>query len=293
MSGRERATPLTALGDLLSWIDGLPARELWFRGQPAHWDLKPAVLRRPTETSLRGHAARLIQHLDRIPVEAVKKDYVLGDEMWHLLQSERQLNRDFVRLTASFTDAPATVVEAYFRAQHHRLPTRLLDWTVHPLTALYFAVAPGLENDDGALYALDPVYPVSEKIGTSEYAIAIAAPVVADHDIVLRTVAPLFDAESVEAAYYGDRIQPPRVGAPIPVAPNLAAGRMFAQGSCFTLHPYGCPDFRDGVVEQISIPATGKAGIRAQLRRLGVTHASLFPEADSAVTDIKERWGLP
>lgn len=54
--------------------------------------------------------------------------------------------------------------EWLFLMQHHRLPTRLLDWSESILVALYFATNENAE-DDGAVYALLPHELNSRQVG--------------------------------------------------------------------------------------------------------------------------------
>jgi hypothetical protein len=305
---RKRSISVGSVGEVLSWIKRQKPDELWLRGQPRTWVPEPALLRNSVSRGLRECEGRRWAQLWGPQYAA--KNYEESDPRL-LISAERRLNYEFVRETRSLLALPASNVETYFLAQHHRLPTRLLDWSTRPLTALFFAVVDEYGEhsiEDGILYALNPVYPIQIMLdrpsrgGDPTDLRTTHGPFTPADELLAGLIEQSFrgeawnfnltQTEATETDGDGVRSALAEVDTPIPVAPNLEAGRMFAQGSCFTLHPFRCPQFQSKVLKSAVIPACKKGEIRNELRRLGVTYTALFPEPDSAVRDIRARWSI-
>lgn len=256
MSGPNAAdeNPLTALRqntlglrvvasveNLMGYLESRPRR--WWRGHSRwDWDLVPGLLR-----SAQSDNERLIEF-------------------------ERKLNQEFLRRGASMLPVDQDdSTEIYILAQHHGLPTRLLDWTTGPLTALFFAVADD-QDEDGVIHSLSPTY--TFRLGEDWHAHPVSS---RDVDVQLLS---LFEAPRTT-------LGPPEAPAAFPVLPNLRAGRMLQQGTCFTFHSPNAGRFPRGSFESSRVPADAKARIKTQLRLAGITWATLFPELDSVAKDLR------
>ena len=156
------------------------------------------------------------------------------------------------------SNKPSTEWEWLFLMQHHRLRTRLLDWTESPLAGLYFAVCDDY-GKDAALWCVDPVE-LNRQANTSfSHNLEIPA---FDHDDILQNYLPTTIASETTSDL-----------PPIAAIASRNSPRIAAQLGTFTIsHRNFLPIEEVGDkkhVWRIIVPANEKATILKELKHLG------------------------
>ncbi len=174
---------------------------------------------------------------------------------------------------------PQTEWEWLFLMQHHRVPTRLLDWTESPLAALFFAVEYNkkYENTDGAVWCLLPTE--LNKHANIEYKFDLEIPAF-DHDRVLDSYQPTTIASESNSQLL-----------PLAAIATRNSPRIIAQLGTFTITHRRMMPIEDVVdkkhVWRLIVPASSKRKIRDELQLLRFTELTLFPELDQVANESK------
>jgi hypothetical protein len=195
---------------------------------------------------------------------------------------ENQLNQ-FFRMKAptlgyGFTPDRGRIDEWLFLMQHVGLPTRLLDWTEGALVALYFA----LREDRPVVWMLDPVQ--LNRLSTTDK--------IADNVFPLSWVTPKDGSINIGSENFRGAWESDRRGTDFPIAvhPTNIHPRMSAQKSCFTIHGKKKIPICDLVDERILIKYIIKeeciTTMRRDIRIMGISHSSLFPDLDGLAEDL-------
>jgi len=204
-----------------------------FRGQSRDWELVPRIASR--------------QHV--MPI----------------LDNERAMFNAFRHEAISFLDPePSSEWEWLAVAQHHGLPTRLLDWSTNALGALWFAVRhPAAGSNPGAIWIYMPE----------------------DSDVIRSTGVENspFSADTIKI-----------------YLPRHTFGRLRSQSGAFTVHTYLHDQGRFLPLDEsplqnhrlikILIPADSFPLIRHDLYRCGIHAGSLFPDVGGTAERIRNMY---
>ena len=197
---------------------------------------------------------------------------------------EEHILRNFMRYSRPhLATSPVNEWEVLVSAQHHGVPTRLLDWTYSPLVAAHFATLDPSQPRDRVIWRLD-WQKVHRAFGLPELALLI--------DDVARTFGKPGEPFTPWQLFARDRkgkdfacmIEPPSLDA-----------RIVAQAAVFTL----CTDrttsfdqFLDdhgllAALTRYRIPAKEASRFRDQLDLAGMDERRLFPDLDGVAAQIR------
>lgn len=195
--------------------------------------------------------------------------------------SESTLLKRFKQSAAMLLERdPKDSFDWLFLMQHYGLPTRLLDWSESPLVALYFAIEDQgkYPTEDAALWCLRPS-DLNQKANIKD-----------DHE---EFFIPSFDDEELANYSIESLANGPKRTRLLPIATIATRNnsRIQAQLGVFTIHHLDETTIENigdaSHVTKYKIPAQAKALIMNQLRLLGFSKFTMFPELASIGDNIK------
>ena len=201
------------------------------------------------------------------------------------VELEEHILRNFIRYSRPHLDQarPHNEWELLIAAQHHGVPTRLLDWTYSPLVAAFFATRPPLhgQEHDRAIWRLD-----WQRVHR-HFKLPPLALLIDDLETMLGEARPLTPFKLI-----GERAAKPFA---CMIEPPSLDSRIVSQAATFTLmsttrQPFDAFLREHGLTEaltQFVIPAAAVGRIRDQLDLVGIDERRLFPDLDGVATAIQ------
>lgn len=253
-------------------------RVFWFRGENSEeYSLVPNLFRKTTNNN-----TPYCSDINR------KEIYTI----------EQNIDVSFIRKATVFLSNKGvenTPWNRYFLKQHYGVKTRLLDWTENALYALFFA----LHNKDknGKVWILSPFklnnYSISKLFNTDKnfYRILTCGKLEKKR-AVLNKNGELRINELLRKYYRMDFLENEKLY-PLAIYPPHLDERMSAQQACFTLFgnivkgldPDNSPE---KYLDFVLIDAESKPKLLKELRTLGISNYSIYPDLDGLGRTIND-----
>ncbi|HET9425645.1 MAG TPA: FRG domain-containing protein [Gemmatimonadaceae bacterium] len=218
---------------------------------------------------------KLLTSLDRLGGEAPHQKARL----------ESHILRNFIRYSRPHLGRePANDWEHLVSAQHHGVPTRLLDWSYSPLVAAFFATRPGPDRDR-VIWRLD-WQPMHEKFDLPPLSLMPG-----DLGEIFEKGAnfsPWDLFEQRDPHTFAALIEPPSVDT-----------RLVTQAAVFTLCSDKSMPFDrflekhglEATLTKFVVGATDVARVRDQLDLVGMDERRLFPDLDGVAASLRRYYG--
>lgn len=252
--------PITTVTSVAAYVDALKEmgavglqRPFWFRGHSDQdYRLAPSALRNAT-----------------------------------LASNEAVMLKRFMQDAQSFlVDAPADRWQWLFLAQHHGVPTRLLDWTENALVALFFACEPtaapleGTPRVNGDVWVL---LPTRLNVAMNSWS--------GTHPEDL----PMFGVDATLDKYHPlplVHVPPQELRNPVAALASRHFARIANQWGTFTItdsqtaleHQHNAEDF----LRRLSVDGSSKGDILDEMRSLGIEERVIYPDLHRLGRRVRE-----